>query len=89
MVQCVEGFTERVYNGLKKKNYVFLKTDTLLLMSLTLQTCESAVQLRKAGKVTLRESNMRDLGATHFKYGVADEHFEVIVNPARFLICES
>lgn len=51
-------------------------------MSITLQTCESAVQLRKAGKVTLRESNMRDLGATHFKYGVADEHFEVIVNPA-------
>lgn len=52
-------------------------------MSITLQTCESAVQLRKAGKVTLRESNMGDLGATHFKYGVADEHFEVIVlNPA-------
>ncbi|KAH9656422.1 hypothetical protein KPL70_022683 [Citrus sinensis] len=40
-------------------------------------TCESAVQLRKAGKVTVRESNLKDLGATHFKYGVADEHFEV------------
>lgn len=40
-------------------------------------TCESAVQLRKAGKVTVRESNLKDMGATHFKYGVADEHFEV------------
>ncbi|XP_058214079.1 non-symbiotic hemoglobin 1 [Rhododendron vialii] len=46
-------------------------------MTVFVMTCESAVQLRKAGKVTLRESNMRDLGATHFKYGVADEHFEV------------
>ncbi|OAY25478.1 non-symbiotic hemoglobin 1 [Manihot esculenta] len=40
-------------------------------------TCESAVQLRKAGKVTLKESSLKDLGATHFKYGVVDEHFEV------------
>ncbi|KAI8554355.1 hypothetical protein RHMOL_Rhmol05G0092500 [Rhododendron molle] len=46
-------------------------------MTVFVMTCESAVQLRKAGKVTLRESNMGDLGATHFKYGVADEHFEV------------
>ncbi|KAM7253465.1 hypothetical protein ACFE04_021619 [Oxalis oulophora] len=36
-----------------------------------------AVQLRKAGKVTVKESSLRDLGASHFKYGVADEHFEV------------
>ncbi|KAG9440858.1 hypothetical protein H6P81_021023 [Aristolochia fimbriata] len=40
-------------------------------------TCESAVQLRKVGKPTVRESSLRDLGATHFKYGVVDEHFEV------------
>ncbi|KAL6347857.1 hypothetical protein AAG906_037586 [Vitis piasezkii] len=40
-------------------------------------TCESAIQLRKAGRVTVRESNLIDLGATHFKYGVVDEHFEV------------
>ncbi|PSS19169.1 Non-symbiotic hemoglobin like [Actinidia chinensis var. chinensis] len=46
-------------------------------MCITLQTCESAVQLRKAGKVTVKESTLRDLGATHFKYGVADEHYEV------------
>ncbi|PPR96866.1 hypothetical protein GOBAR_AA23807 [Gossypium barbadense] len=25
---------------------------------------------------TVRESNMKDLGATHFKCGVVDEHFE-------------
>ncbi|KAJ0076805.1 hypothetical protein Patl1_36312 [Pistacia atlantica] len=39
--------------------------------------CESAVQLRKAGKVTVRESTLKKLGATHFKYGVVNEHFEV------------
>ena len=44
---------------------------------IALQTCESAIQLRKAGRVTVRESNLIDLGATHFKYGVVDEHFEV------------
>lgn len=46
-------------------------------MSVFVMTCESAVQLRKAGKVTVRESTLEDLGATHFKYGVADEHYEV------------
>ncbi|KAA8545928.1 hypothetical protein F0562_020621 [Nyssa sinensis] len=40
-------------------------------------TCESAVQLRKAGKVTVKESVLKDLGATHLKYGVVDEHYEV------------
>ncbi|KAK2978359.1 hypothetical protein RJ640_016461, partial [Escallonia rubra] len=40
-------------------------------------TCESAVQLRKVGKASVKESSLIDLGATHFKYGVADEHFEV------------
>ncbi|KAJ8767249.1 hypothetical protein K2173_013646 [Erythroxylum novogranatense] len=39
-------------------------------------TCESAVQLRKSGKVTVKDSTLKDLGATHFKYGVANEHFE-------------
>ncbi|XP_061359418.1 hemoglobin-2 [Gastrolobium bilobum] len=46
-------------------------------MSVFVMTCESAVQLRKAGKVTVRESNLKKLGASHFKSGVADEHFEV------------
>ncbi|GAU15715.1 hypothetical protein TSUD_89390 [Trifolium subterraneum] len=46
-------------------------------MSVFLMTCESAIQLRKAGKVTVRESNLKKLGATHFKTGVKDEHFEV------------
>ncbi|KAF7810946.1 class 1 non-symbiotic hemoglobin [Senna tora] len=40
-------------------------------------TCESAVQLRKAGKVTVRESSLKRLGSVHFKNGVLDEHFEV------------
>ncbi|CAJ2679169.1 unnamed protein product [Trifolium pratense] len=46
-------------------------------MSVFIMTCESAVQLRKAGKVTVRESNLKKLGATHFKTGVKEEHFEV------------
>ncbi|KAK3022999.1 hypothetical protein RJ639_044993, partial [Escallonia herrerae] len=40
-------------------------------------TCESAVQLRKVGKASVKESSLIHLGATHFKYGVVDEHFEV------------
>lgn len=43
------------------------------------QTCEAAVQLRKAGKVVVRDSTLKKIGATHFKYGVADEHFEVYI----------
>ncbi|KAK8477824.1 hypothetical protein V6N13_026068 [Hibiscus sabdariffa] len=46
-------------------------------MSVFVMTCESAVRLRKAGKVTVRETTLKKLGATHFKYGVVDEHFEV------------
>ena len=46
---------------------------------ITLQTCESAVQLRKAGKVVVKESTLKELGATHFKYGVVDEHYEVFL----------
>lgn len=47
-------------------------------MTVFVMTCESAVQLRKAGRVTVGESNLKDLGTKHFKYGVADEHFEVV-----------
>ena len=50
----------------------------------TKKTCESAVQLRKAGKVTVRESNLKRLGAVHFKYGVVDEHFEVLLIYSRY-----
>ncbi|CAD5193511.1 unnamed protein product [Musa acuminata subsp. malaccensis] len=46
-------------------------------MSVFVMTCESAVQLRKAGKVTVKETTLKRLGASHFKYGVVNEHFEV------------
>ncbi|GAA0162369.1 hypothetical protein LIER_18474 [Lithospermum erythrorhizon] len=45
--------------------------------SVFVMTCEAAVQLRKAGKVVIRESSLKKIGSVHFKYGVADEHFEV------------
>ncbi|VFQ67876.1 unnamed protein product [Cuscuta campestris] len=41
-------------------------------------TCQAAVELRKAGKAVGRgESSLKKLGATHFKYGITDAHFEV------------
>uniref|UniRef100_A0A803NP81 Globin domain-containing protein n=1 Tax=Cannabis sativa TaxID=3483 RepID=A0A803NP81_CANSA len=70
-----------------KKLFSFLKDSAIPLeqnpklkphaMTVFVMTCESAAQLRKAGKVTLKEANLKRLGATHFKYGVVDEHFEV------------
>ncbi|TVU47850.1 hypothetical protein EJB05_07464, partial [Eragrostis curvula] len=45
-------------------------------MSVFVMTCEAVAQLRKAGKITVRDTTLKRLGATHFKYGVADGHFE-------------
>nr|CAB3501526.1 unnamed protein product [Digitaria exilis] len=39
-------------------------------MSVFVMTCEAAAQLRKAGKVTVRETTLKRLGSSHFKYGV-------------------
>ncbi|XP_034681514.1 hemoglobin-2 [Vitis riparia] len=46
-------------------------------MAVFVMTCESAVQLRKAGKVTVRDSTLKKLGSVHYKSGVLDEHYEV------------
>nr|AEQ39061.1 putative non-symbiotic hemoglobin class 1 [Wolffia arrhiza] len=54
-------------------------------MSVFVMTCESAAQLRKAGKVTVRDTTLRRLGAVHAKYGVVDEHFDVV----RFALLET
>ncbi|KAM0897491.1 hypothetical protein ACQ4PT_022551 [Festuca glaucescens] len=54
-------------------------------VSVFLMTCEAAAQLRKAGKVTVRETTLKRLGGTHLKYGVADSHFEV----TRFALLET
>ncbi|KAK3147931.1 hypothetical protein QOZ80_3BG0288540 [Eleusine coracana subsp. coracana] len=54
-------------------------------MSVFLMTCEAAAQLRKAGKITVRETTLKRLGASHLKYGVADAHFEVV----RFALLET
>ncbi|KAK0582972.1 hypothetical protein LWI29_031765 [Acer saccharum] len=70
-----------------KKLFTFLKNSDVPVeqnpklkphdMTVFVMTCESAVKLRKAGKVTVGESNLKDLGATNFKYGVVHERFEV------------
>lgn len=70
-----------------KKMFSFLKDSDVPLeqntklkphaMTVFVMTCETAVQLRNAGKVTVKESTLNDMGATHFRVGVVDEHFEV------------
>ncbi|KAI4376031.1 hypothetical protein MLD38_013831 [Melastoma candidum] len=47
-------------------------------LSVFVMTCESAVQLRQFGKVTVKDASLKDLGAIHFKNDVADAHFEVV-----------
>ncbi|XP_047311801.1 hemoglobin-2-like [Impatiens glandulifera] len=59
-----------------------LKSHALIVFSMT---CKTAIQLRKAGKVTVSESTLQSLGANHFKYNVAAEHFEVV----RFALLET
>ncbi|XP_006649689.1 non-symbiotic hemoglobin 3-like [Oryza brachyantha] len=46
-------------------------------MSVFVMTCEAAAQLRNTGKVTVGDTTLKRLGATHFKKGVSDAHFEV------------
>ncbi|XP_075499810.1 uncharacterized protein LOC142538358 [Primulina tabacum] len=70
-----------------KKLFRFLKNSDVPLeqnpklkphaITVFVMTCESAVQLRKAGKPVVKDSSLKDLGSTHFTYGVVDEHFEV------------
>jgi hypothetical protein len=43
-----------------------------------MQTCEAAVQLRKLGRVIIKETTVKHLGATHARVGITSEHFEVI-----------
>ncbi|CAL9089469.1 unnamed protein product [Musa textilis] len=46
-------------------------------MAVFTMACESAAQLRKTGKVAVRETSLKKLGATHMNSGVIEEHFEV------------
>lgn len=77
---------------LSKSNVCFLQVSSqhrglgVTLISLhvltAVQTCEAAAQLRKAGKITVRDTTLKRLGASHLKYGVADGHFEAShINP--------
>ncbi|CAK7329754.1 unnamed protein product [Dovyalis caffra] len=70
---------QKLFSFLKDSNIPVEKNPKLKshAMSVFIMTCESAVQLRKAGKATVRESSLKKLGAVHFKHGVVDEHYEV------------
>ncbi|KAB1207217.1 Hemoglobin-2 [Morella rubra] len=78
---------QKLFSFLKDSNVPLERNSKLKshAMNVFLMTCESAVQLRKAGKVTVRESSLKRMGAVHFKLGVVDEHFEV----ARFAMLET
>lgn len=52
-----------------------LKAHAIIVFKMT---CESAVALREKGTATFSESNVKDMGKLHFKYGVLDEHFDVV-----------
>ncbi|KAF8020831.1 hypothetical protein BT93_G1300 [Corymbia citriodora subsp. variegata] len=41
-------------------------------------TCESVIQLRERGAVTIEDSTMKHLGSLHLKIGVTDRHFDVV-----------
>ncbi|KAK7257914.1 hypothetical protein RIF29_32235 [Crotalaria pallida] len=70
---------QKMFSFLKDSQVPLEKNPKLKTHAVTVfvMTCESAVQLRKSGKVTVRESSLKKLGASHYKSGVADEHFEV------------
>ncbi|XP_051134058.1 hemoglobin-2 [Andrographis paniculata] len=46
--------------------------------SVFVMACEAAVQLRKTGKVVVKDSTLKKLGSVHLKNGVVDEHFDVV-----------
>ncbi|KAL4180437.1 hypothetical protein AMTRI_Chr13g92050 [Amborella trichopoda] len=71
--------TKRLFSFLRDSDVPLQQNPKLRSHALSVfaMTCECAVQLRKSGKVTVRESNLKDLGFTHFKYGIVDEHFDV------------
>ncbi|KAF8021214.1 hypothetical protein BT93_G1600 [Corymbia citriodora subsp. variegata] len=59
--------------------FPFLGDFTYTVSSLCLtQTCESVIQLRERGAVTIEDSTMKHLGSLHLKIGVTDRHFDVV-----------
>ncbi|KAJ4795744.1 Non-symbiotic hemoglobin protein [Rhynchospora pubera] len=54
-------------------------------MAVFVMTCEAAAQLRKTGKITVRETTLQKLGSVHYNAGVFDAQFEV----TRFALFET
>ncbi|KAJ1686388.1 hypothetical protein LUZ63_017778 [Rhynchospora breviuscula] len=54
-------------------------------MAVFVMTCEAAAQLRKTGKITIRETTLQKLGSVHHNAGVFDAQFEV----TRFALFET
>jgi hemoglobin-like flavoprotein len=52
-----------------------LKSHAVIIFKMT---CQSAVQLREKGKVTVKEIALRYLGSVHVKNRVVDEHFQIV-----------
>ncbi|GAB2224840.1 hypothetical protein Droror1_Dr00005617 [Drosera rotundifolia] len=71
---------KKLFSFLKNSNAPLEKNPKLKAHATTVfvMTCESATRLNKTEKATVWESRLKDLGDTHFKYGVVDEHFDVV-----------
>ncbi|XP_030941855.1 hemoglobin-2-like [Quercus lobata] len=69
---------QKLFSFLKDSNVPLEQNPKLKSLAVTVfvMTCESAVQLRKAGKVDMTESTLKKVGGVHFKSGVVDEHYE-------------
>uniref|UniRef100_A0A7N2MZ58 Globin domain-containing protein n=1 Tax=Quercus lobata TaxID=97700 RepID=A0A7N2MZ58_QUELO len=62
---------QKLFSFLKDSNVPLEQNPKLksLVVTVFVMTCESDVQLRKAGKVTMTESTLKKVGGVHFKVG--------------------
>ncbi|ONK64883.1 uncharacterized protein A4U43_C07F31000 [Asparagus officinalis] len=72
--------TAKLFPFLRDSNVPLEKNPKLKqhAMYVFIMTCDSAAQLRKEGEVTVKDTTLKKLGASHSKYGVLNEHFEVL-----------
>ena len=68
-----------VYQNIKLQVTRFTKFSISNSFCNFVQTCESVVQHRKGGEVTVRDSTLKKLGVVHYKSSVLDELYEVYI----------
>ena len=68
-----------VYQNIKLQVTSFSKFSIFDSFCNFVQACESVIQHRKGGKVTVRDSTLKKLGVDHYKSGVLDERYDVYI----------